>query len=128
MKRIALLAALALLLAACGGGAAGAPAVPADAPAFDITGEWAYEMYAADGNQWDAGTITFSGSASSGTYTQINIYAIEYSGEYAVGGSTLQLSGYLNWQGAFGDADTLTGTWVDDQNDQTGTFSATRNN
>jgi hypothetical protein len=124
MKRIALLAALALLLAACGGGT---PEVPGDAPAFDVTGEWSYEMYASDGNLWDAGTITFSGSAAGGTYTQINIYEIEYTGEYAAGGSTLRLTGYLNWQGTFADADTLSGTWVDETNGETGTFTATRN-
>ncbi|TAK11391.1 MAG: hypothetical protein EPO32_12245 [Anaerolineae bacterium] len=125
MNRFVIVMLCAVLLVACG--SADTPTVPADAPAFDVTGEWAYEMIAADGNVWDNGTITFKGSASSGAYNQINVYEIEYTGEYTAGGNALQLTGYLNWQGTFSDADTLSGTWVDDQNDQTGTFTATRN-
>ncbi len=126
MKRIAIVLLLAFVLVACGGAPEAPAPLPAEAPAFDITGEWAYEMLRADGSGWDNGTITFVGSATSGEYIQINIYEIEYRGGYSVGGNALQLTGYLNWQGAFSDADTLSGTWSDEQNNETGTFTATR--
>lgn len=125
MKPWVIVLLLTIVLTACSGAPAPA-ALPAEAPAFDITGEWDYEMLRADGAGWDAGTITFVGTTSQGEYIQINIYEIEYRGGYNAGGNALQLSGYLNWQGAFADANTLIGSWSDQENNETGTFTATR--
>ncbi len=73
-------------------------------PAFDIRGEWEYTMTASDGNTYDVGTMTFQGKPAMGTYTQVNIYDVEYEGEFTVSGNLLQLTGYETWQGAIADA------------------------
>jgi hypothetical protein len=105
---------LALILAAC--------QTPSD---HDIRGAWQYTLIANDGNVYDSGTITFSGSPARGTYLQLNIYEIEYDGEYQVSGANVSLSGSETWQGAFVDANQITGTWQH-ENGYSGTFSAVR--
>lgn len=91
----------------------------------DIRGEWDYVMIAADGNTYDAGTITFSGTATRGTFSEVNIYDVTYEGEYRVSGSRVTLSGDENWEGAFSAADMLSGTWQHDDGTN-GTWTATR--
>lgn len=104
----------ALLLAGC--------APKAD---FDIRGEWEYTMTASDGNTYDAGSITFEGQPVRGTYLQVNIYEVEYDGEFTVSGTALKLTGYETWEGVMADANTIEGTWSHDDG-FSGVFIATR--
>ena len=92
---------------------------------FDIRGTWEYTMTGDDGNQYDIGTISFDGSDAKGNYTQLNIYDVEYIGEYTVSGSELKLSGYENWQGTMSSMNNMSGTWQHDDGAQ-GTFEASR--
>lgn len=46
-------------------------------------------MLAEDGNTYDTGTIEFTGELEEGTYRQLNIYEIEYEGEYRVKGAAI---------------------------------------
>lgn len=92
---------------------------------FDIRGEWEYTMTDTNGNTYDAGTMTFSGEPAKGTYLEINIYEVEYEGEFTVNGSTVKLTGYETWEGSFTDANTLTGTWGHEDGFSE-TFTATR--
>ncbi len=71
-------------------------------------------MTTSDGNTYDAGFITFDGQSTSGSYLQVNIYEVEYEGEFNVSGTTLKLTGYETWAGEFTDADTIEGTWSHD--------------
>ena len=92
---------------------------------FDIRGEWEYTMGAVDGNTYDTGTIIFSGDPDKGTYRQTNIYQVVYKGEYAVSGTTLQLTGDETWIGTLVNANSISGTW--NHSDSTsGTFTAKR--
>lgn len=121
MKHTLLITLILLLLAAC------AAPPEAAAPQFDIRGEWKYTMTSSDGNLYDEGTITFSGQPQAGTYQQLNFYEIAYEGGYVVNGASVRLGGHETWEGAFTDADTLSGNWVRDDG-STGTFTANRGN
>ncbi len=114
MKHLAWLLVLLVLLTACGPRAE-----------YDIRGTWDYALTSTNGNLYDIGVITFSGKPTQGTYQLINIYDIEYNGEYTVSGTTLQLHGDDTWTGDFSDADTLSGVWGY-PNDDNGTWVATR--
>ena len=92
---------------------------------FDIRGTWDYTMTDEGGNQYDIGTITFDGTDIKGNYTQLNIYDVEYVGDYTVSGVELKLTGYENWQGTLSSANTMSGTWKHDDGDK-GTFEAIR--
>lgn len=92
---------------------------------FDVRGGWEYVMTGTDGNTYDAGTITFSGQPERGTYLEVNIYQVEYEGEFTVNGSTLKLTGYETWVGTITDGGTLSGTWTREDGSN-GTFTATR--
>lgn len=92
---------IAVLCTACGG--------KAD---YDIRGTWDYTMALEDGNIYDQGTITFTGETTKGTYVQVNIYTVEYEGEYTVKGSDLKLTGDETWQGVLTSAVEMAGTWV----------------
>ena len=109
---LAVLAAIFLLASSC-----------APQPEYDIRGSWDYVMTADNGDTYDLGTITFEGKPAKGTYLQINIYEIEYDGEYKVSSNQIDLSGYENWTGTFNDANTITGTWSHDAEAE-GTFEA----
>lgn len=109
-----LLAASLFLLASC--------APQAD---FDIRGEWEYTMTASDGNTYDAGSMTFEGQPAKGRYLQVNIYEVEYDGEFTVSGTALKLTGYETWEGVMADANTIEGTWSHDDG-FSGVFIATR--
>jgi hypothetical protein len=92
---------------------------------FDIRGEWNYTMTDTNGNTYDDGTITFSGDPARGTYLEINVYEVEYEGEFTVNGSDLKLTGDETWDGTITDASTMNGSWS--HNDGfSGTFIATR--
>jgi hypothetical protein len=96
------------------------------APEFDIRGEWTYTMTATDGNTYDNGIITFSGDPSQGTYRQVNIYQVEYEGDFTAKGSDLVLTGDETWAGTIVDANNLSGTWSH-ADGASGTFTAVRN-
>jgi len=81
---------------------------------YDLTGTWDYTMIDTDGNTYDDGTITFSGSPTSGTYLEVNIYEVEYNGDYRVKDSEVVLTGDEVWQGSFSDADHMRGVWQHD--------------
>ena len=66
------------------------------------------------GNQYDIGTISFDGSDTKGTYTQINIYNVEYVGNYTVSGIEIKLTGYENRQVTLKSATMMSGTWQPD--------------
>jgi hypothetical protein len=92
---------------------------------FDIRGEWEYTMITTDGNTYDMGTITFEGEPAQGTYLEINIYQVEYKGEFTVRGTVLKLIGDETWAGTISDAKTLSGTWSHTDG-ASGTFTAKR--
>jgi hypothetical protein len=92
---------------------------------FDVRGTWDYTMTDESGNQYDIGKITFDGSDTKGTYTQINIYEVEYVGDYTVSGAELKLTGYENWQATLDSATMMSGTWQHDDG-ALGTFEATK--
>lgn len=92
---------------------------------FDIRGEWSYTMTASDGNTYDNGTITFSGEPTQGTYHQVNVYQVEYEGDFSVLGTDLTLTGDETWEGTIVDANTLSGTWTHPDG-ASGTFTASR--
>jgi hypothetical protein len=53
-------------------------------PIFGIRGDWNYIMTEENGNTYDTGTIRFEGNTIKDTYPQVNIYEIEYEGEYVI--------------------------------------------
>ncbi len=92
---------------------------------FDIRGEWEYTMTASDGNTYDAGSITFQGEPVSGMYLQVNIYEVEYEGEFTVSGTALKLTGYETWAGEIANTNTIEGTWSHEDG-FSGVFTARR--
>jgi|YNPMSStandDraft_1061717.scaffolds.fasta_scaffold03235_8 hypothetical protein len=92
---------------------------------FDLRGEWEYTLTTTDGNTYDAGTITFEGEPAKGTYQQLNIYQVDYEGEFTVRGTVLKLTGYETWEGTVMDANTIEGVWSHDDGSN-GTFTARR--
>ena len=92
---------------------------------YDIRGTWKYTLIDTAGNTFDDGTVTFSGSPTSGTYTELNFYDVEYSGKYRVKNTSLSLVGDENWQGIISDGNSMSGTW-NHINGFSGTWSAAR--
>ncbi len=92
---------------------------------FDIRGGWDYTMTDTNGSIYDDGSITFSGKLAGGTYLEINIYQVEYEGEFSVDGSTIKLTGDENWDGMIIDGNTINGTWSHEDG-FSGTFIAIR--
>ena len=101
-------------------------ACAAKEPDFDIRGEWTYTMTSTDGNTYDNGIITFSGEPAQGAYRQVNIYQVEYEGEFTVNGTELTLTGDETWQGTIEDSNNLKGIWHH-ADGASGTFVASRN-
>jgi hypothetical protein len=92
---------------------------------FDILGKWEYTMTTTDGNTYDTGAITFSGEPAKGTYLEINIYQVDYKGDYTVNGTSLKLTGGETWLGEVENANSISGTWSHNDGSN-GTFTATR--
>ena len=125
MKKILLVAAMVLLLAmsslgiiGCGGGGSTSPTA-----AYSIMGTWSYNM-----TGWDEGTITFSGTDTSGTYSGINYYGYTHTGTYTVDGTSVTVTrdstdGFV-WSGSFNDANSMSGTWTAESSSNT--WTATR--
>lgn len=94
-------------------------------PDFDIRGEWEYTMTDTGGNTYDVGVITFSGEPARGTFLEVNIYQVEYAGEFVLQGTALTLTDGETWRGVVMDANTIEGTWKHDDG-ASGTFTASR--
>lgn len=92
--------------------------------AFDVVGEWDYTMTNSDGNNYDDGTIRFTGTSTQGEWTLVNFYAVEYAGSYTVTGDGISLTGDETWQGRFTDGSHISGTWQKD--DANGTWDAVK--
>ena len=93
---------------------------------YDVRGTWQYVMTDSNLNTYDEGTITFNGTPTKGTYLQLNIYDVEYEGDYAVQGTMLVLTGDESWNGEMADADHISGTWQHEGEGNSGTFEAVR--
>ena len=108
------------------GGCSSSSSDPTTPATFSILGTWAYTMLSGN-NTWDTGTFTFTGTSESGTYTQLNIYNVTYTGTYTVSGVNVTLDGPENYSGTFSDADNISGTWVSDSDaNLNGTWTAVR--
>jgi len=111
----------AILLAGCGVQTAVSTEVP---PVYNILGEWEYTLTATDGNTYDSGKITFTGTSNQGKWTQLNFYEIEYSGTFTVTGDLVSLTGDGIWQGNITDASHMNGTWQN--NEASGKWTAVK--
>ena len=90
-----------------------------------LGGVWSYTLTDTSGNTYDGGTIRFEGGDLSGTWTQRNLYDVEYSGTWAVDGVTVTVTGPETWKGRATGPDSLEGTWTKDNGDS-GTWTARR--
>ena len=91
---------------------------------YSIVGPWGYVLIS-QGNTWDQGTITFSGSDTSGTYAKTNFYGITYNGSYSVNGTSVTISEEgATWTGTFASATMMNGTWT--AGDDSGTWTAAK--
>lgn len=110
-----------IFLTGCGSQSAANTEVP---PAYNILGEWEYTLIATDGNTYDSGTITFTGTSSQGNWTLLNFYEIEYTGSFTVNGVVINLTGDGTWQGQIVDASHMNGTWQN--NEASGKWTAVK--
>lgn len=102
-----------IALMAGGGGGDGDGSGGGDAT-YNIVGTWLYRQ---DDPQWNAvaaGNITFSGSATSGTFTQIDqeVSQETYRGTYTVEGTSVNITGSVYiLTGVFTTEISMEGTW-----------------
>jgi len=94
---------------------------------YDIRGTCDYTRVLEDSSTYDIGTITFSGESGKGTYLQVNIYTVEYEGEFTVKGAESKLTGNETWQGTLANADEMSGAWAH-QGEARGTWTVVREN
>jgi hypothetical protein len=79
------------------------------------------------GTSWDSGTITFTGSDTSGTYTKIDFYGTTSTGNYTVNGVNVTITEEnQNWTGTFSDAANMSGTWNLTTGSDSGTWTAVK--
>lgn len=123
MKKIALILVVSVLFFAAGCAPANTPAT-ATPVSHNLVGEWEYAMTNSDGNNYDNGTITFTGTPTQGEWTLVNFYAVEYRGSYTVTGDVISLTGDETWQGRFTDGSHMDGTWH--KEDADGTWTAVK--
>jgi hypothetical protein len=122
MKKTAIfLIVSAVLLAGCGVQTAVSTAIP---PVYNILGEWEYTLTATDGNTYDNGKITFTGTSSQGNWTLLNFYEVEYKGAFTVNGDAINLTGDGTWQGQITDDSHMNGTWQN--NEASGKWTAVK--
>ena len=89
-----------------------------------ILGTWTYRLIMG-GNTWDNGSITFSGSDTSGTYRKTNFYNVVYTGNYSVNGVTISITETnQEWRGSFSNANSMGGSWT--AGSDQGSWTATR--
>ena len=106
---------VALTLMACGGGGTAT---------YDVRGDWDYILSTPAGGVFDAGTITFRGRPTRGQSERLTADGLTYEGDYTVQNEQITISGHEAWEGAFLDADMITGTWEGEG--VRGTWSAVR--
>jgi hypothetical protein len=119
-----------VVLILCGGliivgGCTSSSSDPTTPATFSILGTWTYTMLTGN-NTWDTGTFTFTGTSESGTYTQVNIYNITYTGTYTVSGINVTLDGSEDFSGTFSDAANMNGNWTLDDGSESGTWTAVK--
>ena len=110
-----------LLTAGCSSSSSD-PTTPAT---FSILGTWTYTMLKGT-DTWDTGTFTFTGAPESGTYTQVNIYNVTYTGTYAVSSVNVTLDGPEDFSGSFTDTTNMNGVWNSDDLFDSGTWTAVK--
>jgi hypothetical protein len=93
-------------------------------PNFGIRGDWNYIMTEENDNTY-TGTIRFDGNTIKGTYPQVNIYEIEYEGEYVIKKNNITLGEDESWDGVFANENNISGTWQQDA-EAKGSFEAIR--
>ena len=109
----------------CGDGDNDDPVTPA---IYSILGTWAYAMIMGNNTTtWDNGTITFTGTDTSGTYTKTDFYGTTSTGNYTVNGVNVTITEEnQNWTGTFSDAANMSGTWNSTTGLDSGTWTATK--
>lgn len=122
MKKIGPLLFLVALLSIAG--CTAQPAKNTEPAAYDILGTWEYTLTTPDGNEYDTGTMEFTGDSNQGNWTQLNFYDIEYTGTYTVSGDSISLAGDATWQGHFIDSTHISGQWQN--NEASGEWTAVK--
>lgn len=92
---------------------------------YNILGTWNYSQ-SYSGGTYDTGTITFSGTKSSGTFSLVNFYNITYTGNYTVNDNNITTTGSIEWNGKLTSDNNMSGTW--NYNGETATWEANRSN
>jgi hypothetical protein len=123
--RIFLLSVCCITLMFGGCGSSSSNDNPTTPATFNIIGKWNYTMLSGN-NTWDSGSFTFTGSSESGTYTQVNIYDVTYTGTYTVSGDKVTLDGSEDFSGTFSDASNMSGTWRKDDSSESGSWTAVK--
>ncbi|MBI3168595.1 MAG: hypothetical protein HYZ22_08965 [Chloroflexi bacterium] len=100
------------------------PAKNTEPAAYDILGKWEYTLTTPDGNEYDNGTMEFTGTSDQGNWTQLNFYNVEYTGTYSVTGDAISLVGDATWQGHFVDTTHMSGEWQN--NEASGEWTAVK--
>ena len=118
-----------LLIFACNGSSEKTEVGTLSAPQYSILGTWNYTLTAeleGSSYEYDSGTIAFAGTATDGTFTQINFYELEYQGTYTVDGKNVTITGSQIWAGVFSDMTNMSGTWNSVEGKESGTWTATK--
>jgi len=102
LRSVALGVLVICVVAGCGGGSSRGPA---------IAGTWRYEVHT-DENVYDAGSITFTETATGAVYRATNFYGYGEDGTWTRQGATVQLQGAYEWAGRVVDGHRMEGTTV----------------
>lgn len=98
-------------------------------PPETIQGEWVYVLHAKNNDstyEYDTGTITFTGTETSGTARLINFYGYEYEGKYSVSEAHVRIEADQVWTGQFFGADSMAGIWFEENEGISGEWEAGR--
>ena len=119
-----------LIVAGCNGSSGGDEPEPSPVtPQYSVLGTWTYTLFAESEGasyEFDSGTITFEGTETGGTCTQIDFYELDYHGDYTVNGENVSFTASHIWTGAFTDATHMNGTWNSVDSADVGTWIATK--
>lgn len=93
-----------------------------------ITGNWQYQVTeTSSGNIYDQGSMHFSSSNNTGTFTLTNFYDIDSEGQYTLNieEKTIRLNDSgITYDGHFSNPNSIRGSW--EGNDTGGTWEANR--
>ena len=96
---------------------------------YDITGTWSGPFTNEDNNNWTA-NVTFTGDKKTGTVHYTNTDGGNYTGTYTVDGKdvsyTMLTPDTVNFTGVFDDRDAMSGTWINIDENYTGTWKLNR--